>query len=403
LKIVFQDTTFSLQLLRTIGETYYKGADIGECLSTAYRIKEGDFESWYTEWLKTAKRVHKYADDCLAANHKVSAREAYLRASNYYRAAEFLLINPEDPRIQTTWRSSKECFNNSGKLFSPPVESIKIPYEGTTLPGHFYHVKDDSNTSIRKPTLIAHGGFDSTLEELYTSAAAPALERGYNCLTFEGPGQGEVIRKQKIPFRYDWEKVVTPVIDYALTRDQEIDRNQIALMGISMGGYLAARAAAFEHRISACILYNGVYDGYDAFASGFSQSLRVAVENGNIDVVNTVVGILSDLDANMRFNLKHGMWTTGTNSPFELIQGSKQYCVKDIAQKIECPTLVLEAEKDDSFPGQPKKVYDALTCPKKYKLFTTEEGAEEHCQSGAPAISNQHIFDWLDETFAKIS
>jgi hypothetical protein len=102
MKIVFQDPTFSLQLLRAMGETYYKGADIGECLSTAYRIKEGDFESWYTEWLKTAKRVHKYAEDCLAAGHKISAREAYLRASNYYRVAEFLLINPEDPRIQTT-------------------------------------------------------------------------------------------------------------------------------------------------------------------------------------------------------------------------------------------------------------------------------------------------------------
>ena len=385
-----------------MGATYYKGADIGECLSTAYRIKEGDFESWYTEWLKTAKRVHKYADDCLAANHKVSACEAYLRASNYYRAAEFLLISPEDPRIQTTWGSSKECFSNAGKLFSPPIESIEIPYEGTTLPGHFYRLNENTNndtaTPLPRPTLIAHGGFDSTLEELYTFAAAPALERGYNCLTFEGPGQGGVIRKQKIPFRYDWEKVVTPVIDYALTRDRDIDPNKIALIGISMGGYLAARAAAFENRISACILYNGVYDGYDAFASGFTQSLRTAVENGNSNAVNTVIDILSDIDANLRFNMKHGMWTTGTNSPFELIQGSKKYTVKGIAQKIKCPTLVLEAEKDDSFPGQPRMVYDALTCPKKYILFTSEEGAEEHCQSGAPAISNQRIFDWLDET-----
>lgn len=402
MKVVFQDPTFSSQLLRTIGATYYKGADIGECLSTAYRIKEGDFESWYTEWLKTAQRVHKYADDCLAGNHKVSARQAYLRASNYYRAAEFLLISPEDPRIQTTWGSSKECFSNAGKLFSPPIESIEIPYEGTTLPGHFYRLNENSNndtaTPPPRPTLIAHGGFDSTLEELYTFAAAPALERGYNCLTFEGPGQGGVIRKQKIPFRYDWEKAVTPVIDYALTKDRDIDPNNIALMGISMGGYLAARAAAFEHRISASILYNGVYDGYDAFASGFPQSLRTAVENGNTNAVNTVIDILSDIDANLRFNMKHGMWTTGTNSPFELIQGSKKYTVKGIAQKIKCPTLVLEAEKDDSFPGQPRMVYDALTCPKKYILFTSEEGAEEHCQSGAPAISNQRIFDWLDET-----
>lgn len=70
------------------------------------------------------------------------------------------------------------------------------------------------------------------------------------------------------------------------------------------------------------------------------------------------------------------MWTTGANSPFKLIQDSKKYTVKDIVQNIRCPTLVLEAEKDDSYPGQPKKVYDALTCPKKYILFTAEEGVE---------------------------
>jgi pimeloyl-ACP methyl ester carboxylesterase len=277
------------------------------------------------------------------------------------------------------------------ELFSPAFEPIEIPYEGTTLPGYFYRVDEEdngnNNSNAPRPTLIAHGGFDSTLEELYTSAAAPALERGYNCLTLEGPGQGRVIRKQKIPFRYDWEKVVTPVVDYALSLKQ-IDSKKIALMGISMGGYLAARAAAFEHRISACILYNGVYDGYESFASSFPESLRLAVENGNIEVVNTVMEILSDLDANMRFNLKHGIWTPGANSPFKLIQDSKKYTVKDIAQNIKCPTLVLEAEKDDSFPGQPKKVYDALTSPKKYILFTAEEGAEEHCQCGASAISN---------------
>ncbi|MFL6326832.1 MAG: alpha/beta hydrolase family protein [Nitrososphaeraceae archaeon] len=192
-------------------------------------------------------------------------------------------MDPEDPRIQTTWGNSKECFRKAAELFSPPivVEPVEIPYEQTTLPGYFYKIddhyddddsKDNKHPKPRRPTLIAHGGFDSTLEELYTSAAAPALERGYNCLTFEGPGQGGVIRKQKIPFRYDWEKVVTPVVDYALTtRTKEIDPNRIALMGMSMGGYLAARAAAFEHRLSACILNDGVYDGYDGFVSGFSQ------------------------------------------------------------------------------------------------------------------------------------
>ncbi len=432
MKIIFNDSTFSLLLLRTIAETYYKGADIGECFSTAYRIKEGDFESWYEEWLKTAKRIHSYANDCISKGHRISARDAYLRASNYYRTAEFLLIEPDDPRIQTTIDLSKDCFRKAVPLFPFVVDPLEIPYEGTILPGYFYHapkehinhknkqydskndnqendeekVMDSNETTIGTyPTLLVHGGFDSTLEELYSSAAAPALERGYNCLTFEGPGQGNVIRKQKIPFRYDWEKVVTPALEFMISKKKEfsIDTKRIALMGISMGGYLAARAVAFEPRISAVILYNGVYDGYDAIKSGFPDSLLEAIEEGNSEFVNTILTNLMETDSNVKFNMKHGMWTTGTNSPYELIIGSKKFSTKDILKNIKSPTLVLEGEKDDSFPGQPKKVYDGLvslpSSLKKYIIFTTEEGAEEHCQSGAPAITNQRIFDWLDEIF----
>lgn len=417
MKVIFQDPTFSLQLLRALSETYYRGADIGECLSTAYRITEGDFESWHTEWLKTAKRIHSYADECFAKGHTISARDAYLRASNYYRVSEFMLIDPQDPRIQNTWEKSKECFSKAAELFPFYVEPIEIPYQkGVMLPGHFYHnsrksvhinsmdgrmKSKEAGNKLSRPTIIVHGGFDSTLEELYSSSAAPALERGYNCLTFEGPGQGGVIRKQNIPFRHDWEKVVTPVIDYAMTRKEEfgIDVNRIALMGISMGGYLAARAAAFDHRISACILYNGVYDGYDAITSAFPKSLLNALGEGNSEFVNSTITDLMKSDPNTRFNVKHGMWTTGSDSPYDLITGAKNYTLKDIIKNITCPTLVLDAENDDSFPGQPKRVYDDLGTSKKYILFTQDEGAEEHCQCGAASLSNQRIFDWLDEVF----
>jgi len=139
MKLVFNDPTFSFQLLRTIGSSYYGGADIGECLSTAYRIKEGDFESWYSEWFKTAERVRKLVDDSLSSEHSVSARQAYLRASSYYRTAEFFLHeNPSDPRIIETWQNSVDCFLKAAEHFPHPFESIEIPYEGTTIPAYFY-------------------------------------------------------------------------------------------------------------------------------------------------------------------------------------------------------------------------------------------------------------------------
>jgi len=437
MKLVFEDPTFSALLLRTIADTYYKGADIGECLSTAYRIKEGDFESWYEEWIKTAKRVHSYANDSETKGHMISAKEAYLRATNYYRTSAFFLVDSKDERLSSTTDLSKECFKKAISLFSFVVEPVEIPYEGILLPGYFYHasindddncsqVQIDSHSSVANqqgstlgdgnhdrssanypalPTLVVHGGFDSTLEELYFFAAAPSLDRGYNCLTFEGPGQGNVIIKQELPFRYDWERVVTPVLDFALSKKSEykIDSEKIALMGISMGSLLAARACSFEHRFSALILYDGVYDGYDSVTAGFTPQMLDALDRGDSEFVNKTLNELMQSNSNIKFNMKHGMWTTGSNSAYELIMGAKKYSVKDTLKNIKCPTLVLEGEKDDSFPGQPKKVYEGLvsvpSSSKRYVLFTVEEGGEEHCQTGATGLVNQRIFNWLDETF----
>jgi pimeloyl-ACP methyl ester carboxylesterase len=405
MKVIFQDPTFSFQLLRTLGSTYYGGADIGECLSTAYRIKEGGFESWYTEWLATAERVNKYGDNSLSAGHKVSAREAYLRAFNYYRNAEFFLhTNPQDSRIIDTWQKSVHSFKKAAQVLLPyKVEFVEIPYEGTSLPGYFYKVDEDydisSPSSKPKPTLIIHTGFDGTQEELYVTSVIAALKRGYNCLTFEGPGQGRVIRKQKIPFRYDWEKVVTPVIDFVASNyEGQCDMKRLALMGISMGGYLAARAAAFEHRIAACILDDGVYDIYENFMEKLG-TLGNAVAQGNATVVNTAIETSMYFDTGIRWIMSHGMWVFDAKDPLNFIQKNKDYTLKDIAGNIECPTLVLEAQMDNDFPGGPKKVYDAIKCPKKYVLFTAEEGAEDHCQVAALSLSNQRIFDWLDEVF----
>jgi predicted alpha/beta-fold hydrolase len=401
MKLIFQDEEFSFQLLRAIGYSYYGGADIGECLSTAYRIKEGDFESWYKEWLNTANRVKSYADNSLSKGHKISARDAYLRCSNYYRTAEFFLhINPEDKRIIPTWNNSRECFVKSMSLSSDlNFQSIEIPYQNNiTLPGYFYKANTNNNySSSTEPTLILFTGFDGTQEELYTTSVISALQRGYNCLTFEGPGQGRVIREQHIPFRQDWEKVVTPVVDYAINNLKGVDPNQLALMGISMGGYLAARAVAFEHRIAACILNDGIFDLYETFKTYLSDVLIQAINNNNQELVNTVIEIFMNFSTRAKWGISHGMWTFGVKTPFEYIKSYTNYSLKDIIQYIKCPTLVLEAEDDQFFKGQPKQVYDNLKCTKDYILFKNSEGAGDHCQIAALSLSNQRIFDWLDK------
>ncbi|MFD5575551.1 alpha/beta hydrolase family protein, partial [Streptomyces cadmiisoli] len=252
------NTQFWYETLRSMSHIAYGGADFGEVVSTASRITEGDYDSWYTEWFATAGRVSSEAEKALAAGHRVSARDGFLRASNYYRSAEFFLHGKDcDPRHDHAYDRSVECFKAAAALYTTPrIEPVLIPYENTTLPGYLYRV-DDSGTP--RPTLIMHNGFDGTAEELHFFGAMAAVERGYTVLAFDGPGMPGPRHHQGLVFRPDWENVITPVIDFAETIP-EVDNSRIALIGLSMGGVLAPRAAAFEHRLAALIAVDGVYD-----------------------------------------------------------------------------------------------------------------------------------------------
>src|SRR5690242_4664392 len=98
--IIFNDQQFDAELVRTLSHASYGGADINECINTADRIKEEDVESWHREWSQTAERALAMAESSALADHPVSAREAYLRASNYFRAsAAFQSGAPVDPRL----------------------------------------------------------------------------------------------------------------------------------------------------------------------------------------------------------------------------------------------------------------------------------------------------------------
>ncbi|MGB8212898.1 MAG: alpha/beta fold hydrolase [Anaerolineales bacterium] len=394
MKIAFQDQNFSFEFLRVLGEAIHGGSDINECFATAMRIQEGDLESWYQEWNRTAERICAIAENCLAHGHTVSAREAFLRASNYYRCAEFFMhmqIGKVDARALNTYEKSVACFQKAIHLFPFVCEQVKIPYEGTSLPGYFYR-SDHSITP--RPTLIIHGGYDSTGEEQYYETVPDALERGYACLVFEGPGQGSVIRCQNLPFRPDWEQVVTPVVDYAMTR-AEIDPERIILVGKSLGGLLAPRAAAFEHRLAACIAVDGMYALIPTQYGQLNQKGGPALSEEQIE---PFLAQEMQKNSNVQWAISQGMWILQASSLFDCAQKMGQFSLNGVAEKITCPTLVCDAEDDHAFAGQPRRLFDELRCPKTYLLFTAEDAAEEHCHAGATLLLNQRMFDWLDET-----
>lgn len=385
MKFLFDDESFSFEALRAAGYSDYGGADLGEVLVTCRQIPEGDEAAWSAQWAATAARIERAGRDALAAGHRVSAREALLRASNYYRSADFYrratppAPDAESARLAT---ASQQTFADAAGLLGTPARAVRIPYEDTTLPGYVF-LADDSGAP--RPTVVFHGGYDSTVEESYLVVAAGALRRGYNVIAFDGPGQGSCLRDQGLHFRPDWEAVVTPVVDFALTVP-EVDAGRLALMGMSLGGYLAARAAAFEHRIAACVLYDGVWDFHAAVATIASR----------VDSMPGGLKALMAQNTQARWAVRTGLWSFGVTGFDELVKATEAYTMAGIADRITCPTLVLDAENDQFFKGQPQRVFDELTCPKELITFREDEGAGEHCQEGALFLFHQRTFDRLD-------
>ncbi len=392
MELVFKDKQYSFETLRALGYAVSGGADIVEVLKTAYSIRDGDDESWCQEWLKTAEQCEKSGENFLAQGRKISARQEFFKASNYYRTAEFFLhTNPEDLRIVSVWKKSRDSFRKAAKLADHPILPVEIPFEGTTLPGYLCLV---DNSGTKRPLLIVHSGFDGTGEELYFETAYFAVKRGYNVLLFEGPGQGGVIRVQKLPFRPNWETVVTPVVDYAITR-KEVEAQRIALMGISFGGYLAPRAAAFEKRIKACVANGGVYDFHLTARLTPEEEKSLDTPEGAEDI-DKILYEKMKTNPSFRWAMANGMFTFHARSPSEWLKMTRPYTMKEVAGRIACPMLIVDSEEDQDMSGQASKLYDALKSQKHFIMFTKAEGAEEHCQMGAILISNARILDWLD-------
>jgi len=397
------DPEFDFELKRTLTSMYSKGSDLGEVISTAARIDPLNYENWYTEWTKTADHFRDVGNDAYENGHLVSAHDAWLRAQTYYRTAEFFLHNnPDDPRIISSWQNSVDTFRDAMELDPVHMEIVEIPYENTTLPGYFYSADDSGE---KKPLLIIQTGYDGTQEELYSNALE-GVRRGYNVLTFEGPGQGEVIRVQKIPFRYDWEAVVTPVLDYALQRS-DVDPERVGLWGISMGGYFAPRAAAFDNRISALIADSGIYDmaaqEVKEIKQGFPDPQNTTREDvfefirENKDDMNKGMYAMMNNSTSMDWSMANGMFVFDVETPADVMLAYNDYNLEGVIENIQCPTLVCDGQSDSKIGNQAKHFYDMLTCPKKYLLFTDEYCTGEHCQMGASAISFQEKFDWLDD------
>jgi hypothetical protein len=394
----FEDDDLNFVFLIVLGGAYDRVADVGACLAIADQIEDGDAASAYAAFAAAGERLAGIAEDAAAAGRRISAREAYLQAANYIFAATYFAdAMGASERFAPTWLRHQALWNAGASLLEPPMEQVRIPYEDTTLPGYFFKV---DRTGRRRPLFILNNGSDSGMVAAWTMGAAAALARGYNVLTFYGPGQGLALLEQSLYFRPDWEKVIAPVVDYALGRP-EVDPARIALLGISQAGYWVPRAVAFEPRIAAAGADPGVFDVAAAWSAHLPPPMLELLDAGARDPFDEYMAEGMKEDPKLAGRILFRMRPFGSSSPYEVFKAAQQYTLAGVAEKIRCPMLITDPEGETFWPGQSQQLYDALRCPKALVRFSAAEGGDLHCEPKAPGLRAQRIFDWLDATLSR--
>ena len=267
---------------------------------------------------------------------------------------------------------------------------------------------------MRRPTVILNNGEDAQNIRMHAFGGAAAIERGYNALIFEGPGQGSMLFQRQVFFRPDWENVVTPVVDYLRSRS-DVDPSRIVLLGSSLGGELVIRAAAFEHRLAAVVADPGflsVWLSWQTLESAITSLFSSGASKAQVNAIWAKDFIpVFNADAVKRFDLLKTVEGYGRQyllaarsgqvftDMYDLGTTLMQYTVAPVADKVTAPTLVT-AYDDDALvvpaSGQGTEVYKLLPGRKQFHQFTAAEGAQDHCAPMAPQTHNQAVYDWID-------
>jgi dienelactone hydrolase len=357
------------QFRRGLGETQEGGGTVSECFQAASRMIPGDKESWHREWMRVAEKNQRRGIAEQEAGHIRTAMNCYLRAADYYRQAEFHL-KPDDARRLPTFSKMEDCSHHFLALLSPPGEVIEIPYETKSIYAYFVRAPFPGE---KLPCLICMGGLDSIKDEMWFMQAHGALQRGISVLMIDGPGQGGTLRRHGITNRFDYEVPISRCIDYLESRS-DVDPKRIAVCGSSLGGYYAARAGCYEHRLAACISHGAIWSVTDLWAN--------ATEEHGL--------------------AEHIKWVFGACSMKDAMQKAHNFTLENHLENMKCPYLVLHGGHDVLTVSQARKVYEygkSKGLDITLRLVTEDETGAEHCQHDNPTIGQELMADWLADRF----
>ncbi len=389
MKLYFDDPSFDFQVQRTAAKASYGCSDLGEVFAIAARITLGDYDSWYREWFAAGESNQELAEKEAASGHQESARQAYLRASEYYRSAYYFCRRDIDGApLQAAWGRCRDMFRAAAPLLPYPTEQVQIPFEGIHLEGYIVR----SRTGGPGPTILQPAGYDSPVEEFYSLGGSEAAARGFTVVTFSGPGQAEMLYERKIPFRPEFETVIGPVIDFVESRD-DLDAEWLAIMGRSFGGYLAPRAASKDERIRALTADPAQFDMGSVFRASMPEQLVALLDKGD-QAFNDAIWKAFPGVAGQEYWLSRAH-AHGLSTPLEYAQEMQKYVVD--VDAINCPTFVSYGEGDFA-QATTKEFYDKLAVDnKQFVTYRDADGGGGHCEGMGPSRYYTDVFGWLED------
>ncbi len=374
-----EDYRWSHGLLIGLNAAPWGGAEIGEVHRIGLRLREhlGDDTAWFREWAREAQSVEQIGRGLLAEGRHVSAAGYLLRAANYYHVGERFL-QPKAAGLDA-YRRGVDCFRDAAqRMRRPRIEHVEIPYEGTTLPGILVHAEPLPARSGAVPAMVFFDGFDITKEIQYFKGVPDLVARGIACLIVDGPGNGESVRFRGLYLHHETERYGTAAYEYLASR-AEFDAQRIGVMAISLGGYYAPRAAAFEQRFACCIAWGAQWDYWQVWKGRFDR-----LDSGG--------------QPSMSVPWQHLLWIFNADTREQAMQKLEGFRLDGVVQKITCPFLMVHGAGDEQI-GLPmaQKCFDAVgSRSKTMKVFTREEGGYHHCQIDNVSIGTAYMWDWLE-------
>jgi pimeloyl-ACP methyl ester carboxylesterase len=339
-------------------------------------------------------KITTYADwkrEFVALAESASDRGHILRSGFYWRSADFFMRADDPDR-----KGAREKFLEAAQsVYGLDLgERYEIPYVDGQIKGFLPAYRFTPAQS--KGTMVFFGGFDSYIEEL-TLAFIYLRDAGYEVIAFEGPGQGGALNDAGLHLTAEWHKPVKAVLDH-------FKLERVTLTGLSMGGCLVVRAAAFEPRVEHVIAYDIYPDSLDVNlrqVNGLRRGLlKLLLNMKAVAIVNLMAKRVARTSPVAEWGIEEGMHVTGTSSAYDYFRKIWQFNTADVSQRIKQDVLLLAGSEDHLVPME--HFYSQINMLKNARsittrVFTKSESAAKHCQVGNYGLALRTIVNWLNE------